>query len=88
MVRERDGAWAAQLRPILIGVEQVEDRDVHDMRLDGIKRRNQPLCRTRTAASIGRQQRLGPLPNVQNDGTAFEQHLAVLGKYRYLPERL
>ena len=88
MARELDCAWAAQIRPPLISIEQAQNRHVHAVRLDGIERRDEPLRRTCASASVPRQERLGPLANVQNDCAAFEQYLTVLLKDRYLAERL
>src|SRR2546421_5070906 len=88
MARELHRARAAQLGPLLVGVEQAEYRDVHDVRLDGIERRDQPLRRAGARGGVFRQERLAAFADVQNDRPALEQHTAVLLEDRHLAEGL
>src|ERR1700679_1895457 len=74
MACELDRTWTAQLRPLLIAVEQVEHGDVHDVRFDGIESRDEPLCRACACACVPWQERLAPFANVQYDRAAFEQY--------------
>jgi len=87
-LREFDCTGTAQLRPFLTSVEQVKHRDVHDVGLDGIERRDQPLDRTRTRAGVLRQERFAAFADMQHDGAAFEQHLTVLVEDRHLAKGL
>jgi hypothetical protein len=45
LLHELHGPWPAQLRPFLVRVEEIDQRDIHDEGLNGIERRDQPLRR-------------------------------------------
>jgi hypothetical protein len=49
---ELHGPWAAQLRPLLVCVEEIDQRDIHDEGLDGIERRDEPLRRAYACAHV------------------------------------
>src|SRR5262249_33447770 len=69
-------------------IKEVDQRDVHDERLDGIERGDQPLRRPRPRAHVLGQQRFAAFPDVKNDRSAFEEDTAILLEDRHLPERL
>src|SRR5262245_3368645 len=85
---ERLGTGAAKFCPLLIGVEQINQGDVHHEGLNGIERRDQPLRGAGSRLGILRQKRFAALADVQHDGARFEQHKVVLHEDRDLAERL
>src|SRR4051794_22180299 len=85
---EVGGALPAQLGPFLVLVENVDQEEVEDRRLDAVERRISPLNRAEPALRIGGQKRLAPFADILNDRAALENLDLAVAKARHLVERL
>src|SRR4029077_8665940 len=88
LVRKVHRARSAQPCPFLIAVEQIYHGYIHDVRLDGIERSDQPLGGAGSRAVVLRQQRFAALADVQDDRAAFKEHSSILLDHGHLSEGL
>ena len=88
MLRDFLGAGAAQLRPLLIGEEDIQLQKAEDGRFNAVERGVGPLDRAVPSLLVSRQENFASFADTLDDGAALEDLYFSIAEAGNLVERL